>query len=483
MSLSIGNFVIECQVPAPADPARARAVLDLTLLGIRRNLSRLLQRALAAEDDNRAIVFIERLGFEALISAEWSEDDIACEVGRQALRSLWGKVGDRESTRFFDKAEHLARFLLDVAEGAGFTREWHRSFDGLKLLSTSAIVRTLIARDACLALEALSRLGPASVERILGEMSDTDARRALAAMVAAGGRPCRDLKAVAEALAAVGHVDTSARRSAFAVALFRQTGTTTDAMTLRLAEILLVLAQTGLAVSAEEAVRSVPVEESEGIAEDAVIAALKGDVEELPEALAILGGIAASRALESDSRCGGVWLLVPYVLDLAPAVAHTALALAAGSDAQEVWRDDALRDALGVPPDDNEVLAALGSASAGDFDEVLARPFTIRRRDLAHLNAGRVALGVSRATARFPMRAAASALRCYANRLPGFADSSFAYLWTNLLTGPAAIRVSETGIAVALSPPLLDVVWRLSGAGNADFRLADTRHVVVGVRR
>ena len=120
---------------ALADPARAREVLDRTLSGVRRDLSRLLQRALAAEEDKRGIVFIERLEFEALISAEWSEDDIAREIGPAGTAQPVGKVSDRETTRFADEAEHLARFLLDVAEGAGFTRDWHRSFDGLKPLS------------------------------------------------------------------------------------------------------------------------------------------------------------------------------------------------------------------------------------------------------------------------------------------------------------------------------------------------------------
>ena len=76
------------------------------------------------------------------------------------LRKLWGKLCDRETTRFADEAEHVARFLLDVAEGAGFTRDWHRSFDGLKPLSASAIVRTMIARDARAALEALVAARP-----------------------------------------------------------------------------------------------------------------------------------------------------------------------------------------------------------------------------------------------------------------------------------------------------------------------------------
>ena len=43
-------------------------------------------------------------------------------------------------------------------------------------------------------------------------MNDTDARRALTAIVAVVGRPYRDLKAVADALAAVRRIDTPVRR-------------------------------------------------------------------------------------------------------------------------------------------------------------------------------------------------------------------------------------------------------------------------------
>ena len=92
-------------------------------------------------------------------------------------------------------------------------------------------------------------------------MNDTDARRALAAIVAVVGRPCRDLKAVADALAAVRRIDTPVRRAA--------------------------------------------------CAEDAVIAALQGGVEELPEAVAILGGIEVSNAPESYSRHGGCGFSCP----------------------------------------------------------------------------------------------------------------------------------------------------------------------------
>jgi hypothetical protein len=36
---------------------------------------------------------------------------------------------------------------------------------------------------------------------------------------------------------------------------------------------------------------------------------------------------------------------------------------------------------------------------------------------------------------------------------------------------------------VLLTPPPLDLVWRLSGAGRADYRLPDGRRAIVEVRR
>jgi len=81
------------------------------------------------------------------------------------------------------------------------------------------------------------------------------------------------------------------------------------------------------------------------------------------------------------------------------------------------------------------------------------------------------------------MRLATYALRKYAYRLPGLSESSFAHLWVNLLSTPGMIVTGADEIFISLSPPPLDVVWRISGAGVADFRLPDGRRVIVEVRR
>ena len=487
MTLTVWNFAIECRTPAEADPVRSRDLLDRTLSGIRRDLPQLLRSALSGKDDKKDIVFIERLAFDAVISADWSEDLIAAEIGRQVLRNLWAHLSDPATPRFADEAEFLARFLLDTAEGAAFTRTWHHMFDGLKALPLSAIVRTLIERDAHAAVMALARLDRASTEKILAQMSDGDARRALTAIVAASARPCRDLRQIAEALAAVSPAifaggrpssDTARHHIALAVALFRQTGFSVDAITFQLADVLLATVQSGPPV---EDLPSPPADHHDSD-DGEMIAALVSEGD-LAEALAILGSATVRQASEQFARHGGVWLLLPYLLDNAPATILIALAMTAGTEAREVGRDGLLRDALRIKSEDDELVDALAASDRPRVAGSPPRPFGVRRRDQKHLLAAAKALGIPAPLARVPMRLATHALRRYASRLPGFSESSFAHLWTNLLSTPATIRAGVNQFLVGLTPPPLDVIWRISGAGTANYDLPDGRRVIVEVRR
>jgi hypothetical protein len=487
MTLTVRNFAIECRLPAEADPARSRDVLDRTLAGIRRDLPQILRHALSGEDDKKDIVFVERLAFDAVISAAWSEDAIVAEIGRQVLRSLWAHLSDPATQRFADGAELLARFLLDIAEGAAFTRAWHRMFDGFRALPTSAIVRTLIERDAHGAVVALARLDRASTEKIVAQMVDGDVRRALAAVVAGSVHPCHDLRQLAAALAALGPAifarrgpssDTARHQIALAAALFRQTGFSADAITLRLADVLLAVAQSRAPF--DDMLGSVV--DHDDFGDRGMIAALVSK-DDLEEALAILGSATVRQASEQFARHGGVWLLLPYLLDRAPATILIALAMTAGNEAREVWCDGLLRDALGITSEDDEHVDA---SAAGDRPRMATgapRPFSVRRRDQKHLLAAAMALGIPAPLARVPMRLATHSLRRYASRLPGFSESSFSHLWRNLLSTPATIRVGANQLLVGLTPPPLDVIWRISGAGAANYELPDGRRVIVEVRR
>ena len=213
-----------------------------------------------------------------------------------------------------------------------------------------------------------------------------------------------------------------------------------------------------------------------------MVAALISE-DDLEEALAILGSATVRQAREQFARHGGVWLLLPYLLDHEPAAILTALALTAGTEAPEVWRDGLLRDALGIPSDDAEIVDALTTHDGPREATSPPRPFAMRRRDQKHLLAAAAGLAVPAPLLRAPMRLATHALRRYANRLPGFSELSFAHLWTNLLSAPATIRTGANGFYVGLAPPPLDVVWRISGAGAANYELPDGRQVNVEVRR
>jgi hypothetical protein len=65
----------------------------------------------------------------------------------------------------------------------------------------------------------------------------------------------------------------------------------------------------------------------------------------------------------------------------------------------------------------------------------------------------------------------------------GHIFSSNGHLWRNFLATPAFVNAAEDTIRVELDPPPLDLVWRISGAGRADFALPDGRRVLVDVRR
>jgi hypothetical protein len=207
--------------------------------------------------------------------------------------------------------------------------------------------------------------------------------------------------------------------------------------------------------------------------------------DDLGEALTILNSATVQNVSGEYMRHGGQWLLIPHVLEQtdAPAIILAALALTAGIKAPEIWRDNTLRDALGLPSDDAGILGALSVGEKREVAPSPPRPLSVQRRDVKYLQTAAAALGVSKPLLRRPMRLATYALRRYANRLPGFSHSSFPHLWGNLLSTSGTIRIGANGFFIALSPPPLDVVWRISGAGAADYRLPDGRRVIVEVRR
>jgi hypothetical protein len=500
LALAIERLAIGCQVPQSVadDTRRAKDVLDRVLSSATRELPEYLRRALASEPASDTIAFIDTLHFDITINTETPRGEIARALAAQLLRVLWRTLDDPGTIRFKDRAEMLARFVIDVAQGAAFTQTWHRCFAGLRLLSTSGILRTLIVDEPLVAGTALARLLPADLQRVTAVLTAPDAERAVAAILgAAQGGVEADPLAVATAIVSQRclQLERPQQRLAFTIAMLRETGAAGDAA---LALALVQLASepdAAVLTGAEAADRLTAIMAKRTPSAELSAAAVA-------EAVRILScELPGDQASEQSSRCGGVWLILPHVLavlgpdpKLAP-VALCALALAAGDDAINIWRNTLLRAALdlddallsGFQEQTGSILPFAAEGLRRDAREAAdphsPPPYWLRRRNLAHLRRGAMQLSLPRALTRAATRVAYTALSAYARRLPGFAESSFAHLWKNLLATPATLRLHADLIEVVLTSPPLDVIWRISGADRAAYVLPNGRSVRAGLRR
>ena len=95
----------------------------------------------------------------------------------------------------------------------------------------------------------------------------------------------------------------------------------------------------------------------------------------------------------------------------------------------------------------------------------------MKRRDILRLRRAAKRIDAGAVVTRAATRIAYAAFAAYARRLPGFRDSSFSHLWANLLATPAMMRIYPSRIEVKLTPPPLNVIWKITGADRATYRL------------
>ncbi len=497
-ALAIEQLTVECHVPAADEERRARSILERVLSSVQQEMPDYLGRLLAADADDDAIIVIDTLRFDATINAEWPRDRIAQVLAAQLSRSLWRALERPDAIRFRDRAEMLARFFGDLAQGAAYSRGWHRAFDGLRMLPASAIMRTLITDEPPASRAALGRLLPADLDRVLALLSRADAERALTALlqVADPDSVCGPAAIAAAALSQrCLSLETAHQQIVLLIAIARQPDAGANAGALAIARALFRLAAAGDAEAAswsdqfESALRRLA---TEG---DMAALALLRSGRARPEPEAIANAVQALRQeqppaeVRVQSTCGGAWLLLPWILATLedqpdpPALALHVLAASAGGRASEVWHGAPLREALEL---DDERLAraarahrslrALDPASSSGSPELEAQ-------NRAHIRRGLAPLHLPRGAARVVGQLAAQAMAAYARRLPGFSESSFRYLWDNLLATDASIQTDAKSITVALKAPPLDVIWKITGADRASYALPGGRAVRVAVRR
>jgi len=166
------KYVVSTQHPSPA---RLKDQLDHEL---RNNLPRVLSSAFSSwfPENDPSIWFVRRLQIEvAASSGEQLSRTFTMQLGRTLSQTL-SDSGDPDSVVYFsDRVSYVARFLHDLARGYAWSCWYYESFDGLRMLPTSAALRTAICDQSEPGREALLNLPSNDLLDVLRALSRNDA--------------------------------------------------------------------------------------------------------------------------------------------------------------------------------------------------------------------------------------------------------------------------------------------------------------------
>lgn len=211
--LSIRRLNATYLVPRDLEaPEAARRRLDeVVTRRLADDCARLLSRALDPHDDS--VWLIRRLDIELALDLGAADDDLIARAWAQRTavslaRALAAGPDGTNVIRFPDAASHLAQFVLDLAEGRAWGKWYYDSFDSLRSLPAGAAVCEALVRTPGTASEVLSRLdarGAASL--VIGSLDTRGARRVYAACGEGTTPPSPGTNArlVVELLAALWH--------------------------------------------------------------------------------------------------------------------------------------------------------------------------------------------------------------------------------------------------------------------------------------
>ena len=142
--------------------------------------------AQAGASDEDVVWRIRRLALHVAVNAKWDDRQLARTWAVQlarAVRRAIEKGGDGVTVvRFAGRAEYLASFVREVADGTAWTRWWFDTFSGLKLLSRSAAMRTALVREPALGVRAFAAMPAADASLVITHLSSIDARTVLDAI-------------------------------------------------------------------------------------------------------------------------------------------------------------------------------------------------------------------------------------------------------------------------------------------------------------
>jgi hypothetical protein len=145
---------------------------------------------------------IRKLTLDVTVNAQWDAPRLArawaAQLARVVRRTIESGGEGALVRRWASPAEYLASFVREAADGTAGSRWWFDSFSGLRLLARSAQIRTALLRDAPLGGAALVLMPAADLALVVAQLSATDARVVLDAIVP--GSEAGDAEAAAGAL-------------------------------------------------------------------------------------------------------------------------------------------------------------------------------------------------------------------------------------------------------------------------------------------
>lgn len=175
-SLRIGRFHAEYHAGSGLSAEAVRARFDSV---VRTRLPAALAQALTPWLDGQGndVILVRELAVPLVMGAEWDLDQVAQAWAGEIAQAL---AGARDGVvRFSDPAAYLGKFLVDVVAGEAWGRWYYARFDGLRMLTPSAAVRTAVADDPELGVRALLALRDTERRRVIEALTPNDARRLL----------------------------------------------------------------------------------------------------------------------------------------------------------------------------------------------------------------------------------------------------------------------------------------------------------------
>ncbi len=190
-------------VQAHAEPSRVRAAVDAAAHAA---LPDALAGAFGPLFDAgtlQGIWIVRRLRVRATVKPGWDARQVAQAWAAEAARALVQAVEAGDDALWFPSlGALLARFAADVARGTAWGQWAYARFEGLRLLSTSACLRTALLETPAAGLQALHLLERAELAAVLAALTAQDART-LADALAGEADPPHLWDALAAALATV----------------------------------------------------------------------------------------------------------------------------------------------------------------------------------------------------------------------------------------------------------------------------------------